>query len=186
MPIRFQCPQCARKLKVGDEASGKIVDCPGCGMRLKVPMPALEAELVEPEVDQNLIVEDMPSRSRGRGRDEDNEGRKPCPMCGEMIAQTALKCRFCGEIFDPALKEAEARKKKKKRRHSSSSSSSYEDDEMSVGDWIVAVICPVIGCIAGIVWLIQGKSKGGTMLVTSLIVFGISTAVRAMLQVAQP
>ena len=30
--------------------------------------------------------------------------RKPCPMCGEMIAATAKKCRFCGHYFDPSLR----------------------------------------------------------------------------------
>jgi hypothetical protein len=35
-----------------------------------------------------------------------NGDRRPCPMCGEMIQKDAIKCRFCGEIFDPVLKRA--------------------------------------------------------------------------------
>jgi len=31
--------------------------------------------------------------------------RRPCPMCGEMIAMNAVQCRFCHEIFDPKLKK---------------------------------------------------------------------------------
>jgi hypothetical protein len=30
--------------------------------------------------------------------------RRPCPACGELIAPAAVKCRFCGEIFDASLK----------------------------------------------------------------------------------
>jgi|688.fasta_scaffold378014_1 hypothetical protein len=33
--------------------------------------------------------------------------RKPCPVCGEQIAITARKCRFCGEVFEP-VESAEA------------------------------------------------------------------------------
>ncbi len=30
-------------------------------------------------------------------------------MCGEMILAAAVKCRHCGEIFDPKLKKGQSR-----------------------------------------------------------------------------
>src|SRR3954469_25107004 len=32
------------------------------------------------------------------------EERKPCPMCGEMIAASAKKCRYCGHYLDPSVR----------------------------------------------------------------------------------
>ncbi|TXT17124.1 MAG: hypothetical protein FD138_4629, partial [Planctomycetota bacterium] len=33
------------------------------------------------------------------------DGRRACPMCGEMIIATAAKCRFCGEVLDPEIRK---------------------------------------------------------------------------------
>lgn len=39
-------------------------------------------------------------------KNSNNSGStRPCPACGEMIKTAASKCRFCGEVFDPALKK---------------------------------------------------------------------------------
>jgi ribosomal protein S27E/predicted nucleic acid-binding Zn ribbon protein len=94
---------------------------------------------------------------------DETKDRRPCPVCGEMIPNNALKCRFCDEILDPKLKKQEA----KKRRRSSGRGGDYDDD-MTTGDWVVAILCSGIGCIAGIIWLIQGKRKGTQMLIVSL------------------
>ena len=67
-------------------------------------------------------------------------------MCGEMIVASAAKCRYCGEVFDKALKRTKTGKKKKKR------SSSPEDTDLSTGEWVVAILCSGIGCLAGIVY----------------------------------
>jgi hypothetical protein len=42
------------------------------------------------------------------------------------------------------------------------------ESDLEVGDWILAVLCSGIGCIMGIVWMVQGKPKGIKM-------FGVST-----------
>ncbi len=73
---------------------------------------------------------------------------------------SALKCRFCGEAFDPGLK----------RRQRRGSIGSGDDDDLTAVDWLIAVLCTGIGCIVGIVWMIQGKSKGGKMLGICVVV----------------
>jgi hypothetical protein len=44
------------------------------------------------------------------------EARRPCPECGEMIVAGAAKCRFCGAIFDPKLKQFESKGKTELRQ----------------------------------------------------------------------
>src|SRR5262245_21392399 len=115
MPISFSCPQCGKKLKAPDHAVGKKSKCPGCGTPVTCPEPIFDAELVEApplvpgggdpyadlDPDQPYAVVEPPP-----GPASAPESRRPCPMCGEMILTTAAKCRYCGEIFDPALKKS--------------------------------------------------------------------------------
>jgi hypothetical protein len=191
MPISFSCGQCGKRLKAPDSAAGKTSKCPGCGAPVTCPEPVYEAEPVEPQKpDVPEILDDVdPYRDLDDGTPyqveepplpaQAPERRRPCPMCGEMILATAAKCRFCGEVFDETLKKATKKKGKKKAKKS------YDpgDEDMSAGEWVVAILCSGIGCIAGIVWMIQGKPKGVKMLVVSLIAdfvkFGIRLAIQS-------
>ncbi len=169
MSIKVSCDSCGKQLSVRDEAAGKRVKCPDCGGVVQIPEPddVMDAE----------VAEDNPFAGDDIASDGAKDDRKPCPACGEMIVKTAGKCRFCGEIFDAALK-----KKAKGRK----SSGGYSDDnaDMSTGDWVVAILCSGIGCIAGIVWMIQGKPKGTKMFLVSFgmqIFWGV---VRLMIELA--
>jgi len=137
------------------------------------PEPVYDAEVVEltplesPGVDPYGIVDDdkpyalvNPQPAVGSSA----ESRRPCPMCGEMILTTAVKCRFCGEIFDATLKKSKSRK------------FGPGDENLTGGDIALAVLCSGIGCITGLVWMIQGKPKG-------LKMFGLSFLVGVVLNV---
>lgn len=210
MSIIVTCPSCGHKTKAPDTAAGKTGKCPHCKSPVLVPRAAeeptrggpdigiVEAEVVEAEVVPPPIVPPAivpPAKRRAPEPVEpigladasrsaannppvnEDENRRPCTVCGEMIPSNALKCRFCGEIFDAALKKQEARKK---RRESGNSA----DDEMSTGDYVVAIICSGIGCIAGIIWMIQGKPKGSKMVIISLCMSVFWTIVRVVIMVA--
>jgi hypothetical protein len=47
--------------------------------------------------------------------------------------------------------------------------SKRDDSTLGTTDWILAVICSGIGCIMGIIWMIQGKPKGAKMLGVSIL-----------------
>jgi hypothetical protein len=140
---------------------------------MTVPEAIYEAEAIpEPGSGPEDVygLEDVPAQKTAPAA-ADDAGRRPCPMCGEMILANAAKCRYCGEVFDPALRKAEAKTKR---------SYGPEDEDLSSGEWVLAVLCSGIGCIMGIVWMIQGKPKGKKMFGVSLlfnILWGILRAV---------
>jgi DNA-directed RNA polymerase subunit M/transcription elongation factor TFIIS len=175
VPIQVTCPSCKAMFNAPDAAAGKKAKCPKCGGVIQIPMPKVEEEIVDAEeeprspfTDEDFEVE-KPVALPAEGGD-----RKPCPMCGEMIQKDAVKCRYCGEIFDPVLRKQGAKVRK----------ASAGDDDMSTGDWVVAILCSGIGCIAGIIWMIQGKPKGKKMFFVSLLMNFLWRAVIYIVQTA--
>jgi predicted RNA-binding Zn-ribbon protein involved in translation (DUF1610 family) len=186
MAISFQCPQCGKKLKAPDSAAGKASTCPGCGGKVTCPEPVYDAEVVEmqlsPEKPKGFdpfadIDDGKPYGVAGPPADaqSSDDNRKPCPMCGEMIVANAAKCRFCGEVFDPTLKKA---KSKKKKKHGPG------DEDLSGGEIAAAILCSGIGCIFGLVWMIQGKPKGLKMFGLSFLMVVIWNIANVFIQVA--
>jgi predicted RNA-binding Zn-ribbon protein involved in translation (DUF1610 family) len=178
MAISFSCPRCGKKLKAPDDAAGKSSRCPGCGSAVTCPEPIYDAELVDPQYGPNPFDDldgGQPYAMTAEPAEASTaEVRKPCPMCGEMIVATAAKCRFCGEVFDPTLKKA----RKKSGRYGP------DDESLTSGDVVLAVLCSGIGCIIGLVWMIQGKPKGGKMLAISIAMNVAWGLVRVALQTA--
>jgi predicted RNA-binding Zn-ribbon protein involved in translation (DUF1610 family) len=176
--IQVTCSSCKSQFNAPDNSGGKRTKCPKCGGIIQIPMagaaPAMKPAAMQPAkpAPKDDIFDAIEEPARTPFSDEDFEiehpaekkvvadDRKPCPMCGEMIQKDAVKCRYCGEIFDPILK---------KQQKKASKSAAAGGEDMTTGDWVVAVLCSFIGVIAGIIWLIQGKPKGGKMLGVSFL-----------------
>jgi hypothetical protein len=134
------------KLKAPESAVGKSSACPRCETQVTCPEPIYDAEVIGAGGDGTPRA--MDSLRRG---DEvsSQESRRPCPMCGEMILATAARCRFCGEVFDPTFKKSRI--------------FGADDEELSSTEIAVAFFCSAIGCVTGLVYMIQGKPKGMKM-----------------------
>lgn len=184
MPISVKCTDCGKLLKAPDALAGKKAKCPDCGAIVPIPKAALDAEEIsdEPvakpkpkkkpvEAEYDTTFDDLADDEAEAPVDESAK-RKPCPMCGEMIAQTAAKCRFCGEVLDPAM-----------RKRAKQKSSAGSDDELTGVDIAVCVLCGLIGCIIGIFALIRGQSnRGGKMIGISVLAWFFWVAINAVLQ----
>lgn len=156
-----------------DSAAGKKAKCPKCSGVIQIPTPVVNEEIFDAEEaistpfsDDDFAVEPPAALPTA------NADRKPCPMCGEMIQKNAVKCRHCGEIFDPLLR-SQAKK-----------GSAPGDDDLSVFEWIICILCSGIGCIVGIVYIVQGKPKGKKMLLVSLCVWFIWGIIQALITAA--
>jgi DNA-directed RNA polymerase subunit M/transcription elongation factor TFIIS len=185
MAINFQCPQCKKKLKAPDSAAGKTSPCPHCGNKVTCPEKIYDAEVVErsPQAEKPPgfnpyadLDEDKPNpvTQPTQAQESPSESRRPCPACGEMIVATAAKCRFCGEVFDATLKKVKKKKKSK--------SYGPDEEDLSTSEIVIAVLCSGIGCIAGLVWMIQGKPKGKKMFGISIVMIIVWTVIRLVVQ----
>ncbi len=58
---------------------------------------------------------------------------------------------------------------------------SSDDSEISIIEWVVIILCSPIGCILGIVYLIQGKPKGLKVLIASIVVNIIGALLKVFL-----
>jgi len=117
VPIYISCPSCKQGFNAPDSSAGKRARCPKCGGAIDIAgTPAAVMRDVSaagptsiPRGDSSQEFDDMGTPADDldvvqNATSQPAADRKPCPMCGEMILKTAAKCRYCGEVFDPAMR----------------------------------------------------------------------------------
>jgi predicted RNA-binding Zn-ribbon protein involved in translation (DUF1610 family) len=165
MSISFKCHQCGKKLKAPESAAGKSSTCPGCGGTVTCPEAVYDAEVVDMAVEEpGQPAGPNPYDDLDDGKaygvadsapaDAAGDGRRPCPMCGEMIVATAAKCRYCGEVFDSSLKKVKKTGGKKKEMKSIATLQKY----LLIS--ILLMILSYIGYIAAIVVNLPAQQPG--------------------------
>lgn len=110
MPFQVICPSCKSTFSAPDSAANKKAKSPQCGGVIQLSAPVSDEEILDAE-EESVFPSAAHAASIGEPATaaQADGNRKPCPICGEMIQPDAIKCRFCGEIFDRVLANAERR-----------------------------------------------------------------------------
>lgn len=124
MAIRVKCSGCGKTIVGGEDWAGKRAKCPKCSTVVEFPAPTT---FVSPDIEEPseawlggpvptqppLTTFDSPLTSAASPPPPIQhprpspavEDKVRCPFCQELIVGTAKKCKHCGEIIDPVLKE---------------------------------------------------------------------------------
>ena len=145
MAVSFECPTCGKKLKAPESAIGKSLACPGCEAQVSCPEPIYEVEVVGTG-DVNGSAADAHSGAPVVVND-----RRPCPMCGEMILATAIKCRYCDEVFDQGLSKTHRLKSTRYHR---------EEAKLDIEHFALAILCTGGALLLATYWMVRGDPRG--------------------------
>ena len=118
MPVKIRCRGCEKVLSAPDKARGKVIQCPQCGTKLKVPgddasagkKPAKmksKAPAAAQDSSEFLARVDLSSL--------ENDEEKICPYCAAEMDEEQVVCRKCGMNIETGAMDAREAKKRSRK-----------------------------------------------------------------------
>ena len=113
MPVKVRCQSCEKVFAAPDAARGKLVKCPGCEGKVKVPAgdgakssAGAKAPAKKPAKKDDHDDHEHALKSLDLNKAED-ENARVCPKCGqEIYEEEVYECPACGLNFETGLTKA--------------------------------------------------------------------------------
>ena len=113
MPVKVRCQSCEKVFAVPDAARGKLVKCPGCEEKVKVPAgdgakssAGAKAPAKKPAKKDDHDDHEHAIKNLDLDKAED-ENARVCPKCGqEIYEEETYECPACGLNFETGLTKA--------------------------------------------------------------------------------
>ena len=115
MPVKIRCRGCEKTLSAPDKAAGRVIQCPKCGTKLKVPGAKLEPKGARKKAKQPSMMDSSEfiaglDLSNVESRDE-----RICPYCAAEMPGEDPVCRRCGMNTETGAMDAREAKKRARR-----------------------------------------------------------------------
>lgn len=118
MPVKIRCRGCEKVLSAPDHARGKVIQCPQCGTKLKVPAAEAAPKSAKAPAKSRPEPSMMDSAEFMAGLDlskVESQDERICPYCAaDMPAEEAV-CRACGMNVETGAMDAREAKRRARK-----------------------------------------------------------------------
>lgn len=111
MPVKLRCRGCEKVLNAPDNARGRVIQCPKCGTKLKVPAgdgaPAKATKAAAPKGGDSAELLARIDLTQAEDAEE-----RICPYCAAELGEEEAVCRNCGMNVTTGRMDAKEAKKR--------------------------------------------------------------------------
>ncbi|MFO1093013.1 MAG: RDD family protein [Planctomycetaceae bacterium] len=117
MPVKIRCRGCDKTLSAPDKARGKVIQCPQCGQKLKVPAEDGQPKPSKPgKSAKQPSTMDTAEFMAGLDLSHAESGEERiCPFCAEEMTGDDPVCRSCGMNTETGAMDAREAKKRARK-----------------------------------------------------------------------